>query len=97
RIVRGLLDYARPREARVHPIDVNDVVVRGLELLATQGRFQHLELSRSLAEELPRVEADPYQLEQVLVNLLLNATDALEGKGDARLEVTTTRVWLPPP
>jgi len=97
RIVRGLLDYARPREARVYPIDVNDVVVRGLELLSTQGRFQHVDVFRSLTEGLPRVEADPYQLEQVLVNLLLNATDALEGKADARLDISTTRVWLPPP
>lgn len=96
RIVRGLLDYARPREARVYPIDVNDVVDRGLELLTTQGRFQQVELAPLLAEALPRVEADPYQLEQVLVNLLLNATDALEGTDCAMLEVTTSRVWLQP-
>lgn len=84
RIVRGLLDYARPREARVHPIAINDVVTRGLDLLATQGRFQQVALERDLAEELPLVEADPYQLEQVLVNLLLNATDALEGAAEGK-------------
>lgn len=83
RIVRGLLDYARPREARAHPIAVNDVVARSLDLLATQGRLQQIRLERGLAEGLPLVEADPYQLEQVLVNLLLNATDALEGEADA--------------
>lgn len=97
RIVRGLLDYARPREARIHPIDVNETVARGLELLATQGRFQEVELRRSLEEGLPRVEADPFQLEQVLVNLLLNATDALEGIEGAWLEVSTSRVWLEAP
>jgi signal transduction histidine kinase len=98
RIVRGLLDYARPREARVYPIDVNDVVARGLELLVTQGRFQQVRLERSLAEGLPEVEADPYQVEQVLVNLLLNATDALEGAAvvDAEVVVTTARVRVEP-
>lgn len=91
RIVRGLLDYARPREARVHPIAVNDVVARGLDLLTTQGRFQRIALELDLAEGLPQVEADPYQLEQVLVNLLLNATDALEAyeEGGGRSEAGT--------
>jgi signal transduction histidine kinase len=108
RIVRGLLDYARPREARVHPIDVNDVVDRCLDLLNTQGRLQLVRLERSMEEELPRVEADPYQLEQVLVNLLLTATDALEDRAEAGgaiavddkaepvIVVTTARVRLQP-
>jgi signal transduction histidine kinase len=104
RIVRGLLDYARPREARVYPIVVNDVVAHGLDLLATQGRFQQVELARDLAGELPQVEADPYQLEQVLVNLLLNATDALEGAAGAgggaagypAITVRTARVRVEP-
>jgi signal transduction histidine kinase len=98
RIVRGLLDYARPREARIDQIDINDVVARGLDLLATQGRFQMVRLDRSLGESLPPVEADPYQLEQVLVNLLLNATDALASADtpDAAVIVTTARVRVEP-
>jgi signal transduction histidine kinase len=98
RIVRGLLDYARPREARAYQLDVNDVVDRGLELLTTQGRFQLVRLERTLGAGLPQVEADPYQLEQVLVNLLLNATDALEQAAVAEpvVFVTTTRVRVEP-
>lgn len=80
RIVRGLLDYARPREFRVRPVDVNAVVERTLDLLKTQGRFTEVQTEIELAPDLPLVDADPYQLEQVLVNLLLNATDVLAGR-----------------
>lgn len=96
RIVRGLLDYARPRETRVHPIEVNDVVSRSLDLLATQGKFQGVTIERAFAEALPSIEADPYQLEQVLVNLLLNAVDAMEGGADPAIVVRTTRARVEP-
>lgn len=96
RIVRGLLDYARPRETRVHRIDVTEVVDATIDLLATQGRLQGIEVAREFAPELPAVEADPHHLEQVLVNLLLNATDALEGVPAPRLVVATRTVTLPP-
>lgn len=111
RIVHGLLDYARPREARVRPIAVNDVIDRSLELLSLQGRFQAIEIVPDLAPDLPLVEADPYQLEQVIVNLLLNASDAVEqAQGSGRqldllsengarplIEVETVSVEVAPP
>lgn len=96
RIVRGLLDYARPREARVHPIDVGRVIDRTLELLGTQGRFQEIEVTCDLADDLPPVEADAHQLEQVLVNILLNAVDALEEVRSPAIRVATSRRSLEP-
>ncbi|HLU26248.1 MAG TPA: ATP-binding protein [Longimicrobiales bacterium] len=98
RIVRGLLDYARPREFRVRPIDVNAVVERTLDLLSTQGRFANIRTEVDLMQDLPLVNADPYQLEQVLVNLLLNATDVLEGRDDGVIWVSTRQsVHVPRP
>jgi signal transduction histidine kinase len=96
RIVRGLLDYARPRETRVHRIAVNEVVERVLELLENQGRFKEVTLVKELAPALPAVSADPYQLEQVLVNLVLNAMDAMEGTRAAQLVVTTRCIRVEP-
>ena len=83
RIVSGLLDYARAREARVRPIDVNDVVSKTVELITTQRKFSGVDLDLDLDPDLPSVSADPFQLEQVLVNLMLNAADAMDGQ-DAR-------------
>ncbi len=96
RIVRGLLDYARPRGTRVYPIDVREVVERTLELLSMQGRFQSVVVERRLDAAVPPVDADPHHLEQVLVNLLLNATDAMEEVEEAKLVVSTRRRMLPP-
>lgn len=102
RIVRGLLDYARPRESRFLPMDVNRVVADATTLLATQGRFGGVTLDVALADDVPGVLGDPYQLQQVLVNLLVNATDALaesQALRPPRLTVTTRKrtVEAPPP
>jgi two-component system, NtrC family, sensor kinase len=91
RIIRGLLDFARPREAAAQPVDVNEVVRDTLELVGTQGHFKLLRLECSLAEDVPlMVTGDRYQLQQVLVNLLVNAADAVETVRYARVVVSTS-------
>ena len=90
RIVRGLLDYARAREAKVRPIAVNEVVSTAAELVGSQPRFGGVSLELDLGGELPAVEADPYQLEQVLVNLMLNAADAMEESEERALVIRTS-------
>jgi signal transduction histidine kinase len=97
RIVRGLLEYARPRETRTQSTDVNVVVRESLELLRTQGRFTVVDLREEIEPELPPVLADPYQLQQVLVNLFVNATDALAEAASPRLVVrTSARAYAAP-
>jgi two-component system, NtrC family, sensor kinase len=90
KIVNGLLDYARTREARVRPISINDVVGRTLGLMDSQPRFNGVTVSTDMADDLPAVAADPYQLEQVLVNLLLNAADATEDRPERAIRISTT-------
>jgi len=95
RIVRGLLEYARPKEASGRALDLNDTVRRTEELLRLQGRFKGTDIRLSLAPDLPPVLGDSGQLEQVLVNLLLNATDAIEEAGsDGQIEISTRPVTV---
>lgn len=89
RIVRGLLDFSRPHEAHTAPIDINVVVQETVDLVVMQGRLAGVELNLDLQPGLPQVSGDPYQLQQVLVNLLMNAADAMGGQKDARVTVTT--------
>ncbi len=89
RIVRGLLDYARVRELHPHPMDVNGVIEQSVELITTQGRFSGIDVRLELDPELPAVIGDMYQLQQVLVNLLVNAADALGETKDASIVVRT--------
>lgn len=77
-IVRGLLDYARPKAAATRGLDINAAIESSVDLMQVQGRFKSVDTRLDLAEDLPLVIADPFQLEQVLVNLLLNAADAVE-------------------
>ena len=92
RIVRGLLDYARPKAAAVRPVGVNDIVRGTVDLVQTQGRLKGIEVQVELSEEVPEVLADRHQLEQVLVNLLLNAADSIRDAGvDGVISVRTSR------
>lgn len=89
RIVKGLLDYARPRQPAPRPIEVNDVVNGALELVEAQGHFKGITLDLELSQDVTTVHADPHQLEQIMVNLLLNAAQACDGAGSSRIEVIT--------
>jgi len=90
RIVRGLLDYARSRKVTPTPIDVNDVVRGVVTLLADQGVLKRVTLDLALDESQPTLFGERHELEQVFVNLLLNAVDAMSGAG--RVGIVTRRV-----
>ncbi len=86
-IVRKLMVFARqtpPRKARVN---LNQLVEDGLYLLETRCAKSRIEVVRMLEEELPEVVADASQLQQVLVNLVVNAIQAMPDGG--RLTITT--------
>jgi two-component system NtrC family sensor kinase len=86
-IVRSLLDYARPRDAAREPLDVGSVVAGAVELLRTQGVLRAVTVELTGPPDLPRVLGDRMALEQVFVNLLLNAVDAAGDGG--RIAVVT--------
>ena len=81
RIVRGLLDYARARPRTQGAVDLNDTARMIVELLTTQGVLKHIDLELSPAADATMVAGDRHDLEQAFVNLLLNAVDAMQGKG----------------
>ena len=90
RIVRGLLDYARPRLGTPTPIDVNDVLRGAVGLLRDQGVLRRIQVTYGLDEHLPPLFGERHELEQVMVNLLLNAVDAMDGTGALGLRTRLT-------
>ena len=80
-IVQGLLEFARERPAVKEPLDVNDVVRLTIQLLGNQEAFHDVTVTGELEEGLPRVDADMNQIQQVLVNLSLNACEAMHDGG----------------
>ena len=86
RIVRGLLDYARPRLKTREQVELAALMEKTLELLASQGALRLLSCKIETEPELPPVQADAHQLEQLLINLIMNAKDAMPTGGELRLE-----------
>ncbi len=87
KIVSQFLDYARPYRGDQAPLDVNDVVRKTLNLIERERSGSKVEVAMNLKEGLPMVRADAQQLRQVMLNLALNAFDAMAEGG--RLQVST--------
>jgi two-component system NtrC family sensor kinase len=80
-IVGGLLDFSRPKARAKKPVPVNQVVEDALFLVRHHDRFKGITLERQLADGLPEIQANAEQLIQAFLALMLNAIDAMEGKG----------------
>jgi C4-dicarboxylate-specific signal transduction histidine kinase len=87
RIVRGLLDYARPPDGKAEPAPARQVLEGVRTLLENQGRLEGTDVVWELRADVASLVTEPHRLEQVLVNLLLNALDAVEGTPGARIVV----------
>ena len=81
KIIRDLLQFARPKSTDFCPTDVKQIVEKTLGLVANHLYKQKIEAITQLEEDLPKIYADPQELEQVLVNLYFNAIDAMPDGG----------------
>ena len=84
RIVRTFLDMARNRPSRRSPVSLNEMARAAAEMLLYGYQTHDIELELSLADGLPAVQADADQIGQVVMNLLVNAQQALAGFDGAR-------------
>jgi two-component system NtrC family sensor kinase len=91
RIAQGLLSFARQAPRAETPVDVNELVEDTLLLVEKSIVREGLRLTRTLAPGLPPIQGDANALQQVLVNLLTNARDALGGRGEIVIETAPTR------
>ena len=86
-IVRGLLDFARQDTPEKEPMDLNRVLLEVLSLMEGHMILRRVELVKDLAAELPLLWGQRAKIEQVFLNLIINAAEAMEGQG--RLELAT--------
>jgi two-component system NtrC family sensor kinase len=82
-----MLGFARRMEPRLDDVDVNGIINQTLELLKNHARINNIEIRKDLQSDLPVIASDQSQLQQVLLNLLNNAIDAI-GK-DGVIDLTT--------
>jgi two-component system NtrC family sensor kinase len=81
KIVGGLLSFAREHKPERRMIDVNTVLTESLKLREYDLKVNNIQVDTKLADDLPETSADPYQLQQVFINLINNSHDALREKG----------------
>ncbi|MHB8068998.1 MAG: PAS domain S-box protein [Desulfobaccales bacterium] len=84
-IVTRLLEFSRQSLGQKTLFDLNEIIDRCVDLLSNQSLFHNIEILRDLDPELPQIIGDPGQLQQVVANLLLNAADAMKGRGQVTI------------
>ena len=88
-ILSDLLDYARPRAPEFHATDLNATAERAVSLARQQVLSRPIQIELITGRDLDSVGHDPAQIQQVLLNLLLNGIQALDGKGQIRVELAS--------
>ncbi len=90
-IVRNLLDFVRRRPPKREKVDLNELIRKTLALRAYEMRVENIEVKTELAPSLPITSADPQQLQQVFLNIIINAEQAMsEAHGGGTLTVRTS-------
>jgi two-component system NtrC family sensor kinase len=90
RVTKDLTDFARARPGAKAHIAINGVIDTALRLAEFDSGFQKLRIVRNLSDGLPDIFADADQLQQVVLNIFLNARDAMPDGGE--LNVSTRRI-----
>lgn len=80
-IVKNLLDFARQSVPEKHNADINKIIKNALEVVAGQLTAKQIKLDKHLENSLPEITVDANQIEQVFINLLVNAADAIGDNG----------------
>jgi PAS domain S-box-containing protein len=80
-IVQGILNFSRETPLSMRPMRIENVLDEMLEIVVYQDRFRGIELVRDFGEEVPEVVVDRSRLEQVFINIVFNAIEAMDGTG----------------
>jgi len=108
-IIQGLLDFSRDRKPQMEITDINEIIEKALAILNNEFQLQHIQIDRQLSLQPLKSCLDGNQIEQVFVNLLINALHAIGEKGTItvtsapvadreiiRVEISDTGCGIPP-
>jgi two-component system NtrC family sensor kinase len=85
-IIRGLLDFSRQRKPDMTVCNINSVLNECISLLENQANFQNIQINKDLEQGLPMIVVDPSQMQQVFINIIINAAEAMENGGQLTLK-----------
>jgi len=90
-IIQNLLKFARQERVAFEPVDINQIAQDAMAIVEHQLEMHKVKLKRNLAPALPTIQGNGNQIQQVLINLMINAQQAMEGNPG---EVTVTTIGL---
>lgn len=91
-IVRRMRDFVKKNPSRQLPVDLGDIVTDALALFEPTAHGRGVRIDTDIPTDLPRVLADRLQIEEVLLNLLQNASEAVGTRADARISVSVIKL-----
>jgi len=94
-IVKGLLDFARQSAPKKVRADLYEILDRAIKVVENQLVLNHINLDKRYSDTLPQVTMDVNQMQQVFLNLLINASDAIGDKG-GKISISTSLIKLDP-
>jgi PAS domain S-box-containing protein len=92
-IVQGILDFARKTPMQKNPRRIDEILDQTLELVVHQQRFFGISLEKEYDPSLPQVVVDSSLMEQVFMNVILNALDAMHGSGTLTVKTRRRDSW----
>jgi signal transduction histidine kinase len=95
-IIQGLLEFSRESEPKAALEDINSIIEKALHILENEFSLKHIHLEKRLLKDIPEIMLDRNQMEQVFINLFLNAIHAIDdgGKVTVRTYLTLDRNFV---
>jgi len=90
RIVKDLLEFARQSEPEMRILNINDILRKSIAIITHPAELQNIRLSTNLAPELPDIQGDSDKLQQVFVNIIVNAIHAMPEGGELNFNTRIT-------
>ncbi len=92
-VVRSLLTFARKHDTEKKPVDIHNIIQKVLELRAYEQKVSNIQVNTRFAPDLPEITADGFQLQQVFINIIINAEHfMIEAHRRGTMTITTERV-----
>ncbi|MBN2035080.1 MAG: GAF domain-containing protein [Deltaproteobacteria bacterium] len=87
-IIQELLEFSREKESRKVPVNVNKIIEKALTILENEFRLRRICVEKDLSDNLPEIPLDVNQMEQVFINFLVNAMEAIPGEGSVTIRTS---------
>jgi len=94
-IVKSLLDFARQSVPKKHKADINEIIDNSISVVDNQLSIKQIQLNKNFDTNIPQITVDTNQIQQVFINLIVNASDAIENKGGT-ITISSSLISLSP-